>query len=213
MLELDPKLEQYIIDHIDEEDQILAELNRETHLKILRPRMLSGHIQGKFLELFSKLLEPKKILEIGTYTGYSSICLAKGLQKQGQLHTIEINDELESIIRKYHKKAGLENRITLHFGNAVEIIPGLDLDFDLVFIDGDKVEYKDYLEVVFPKVPKGGCILIDNVLWSGKILNKPDSNDYQTKALIKFNDQLSQDSRFEKTILPFRDGITMLIKR
>jgi predicted O-methyltransferase YrrM len=213
MLELNPNLEQYIIDHIDNEDPVLAELYRETNLKVLRPRMISGHIQGKFLEMLCKMIQPKNILEIGTYTGYSSICLAKGLKKDSQLHTIEINDELEPLIRKYHKKAKVDQYITLHIGNAVEIIPSIEVNFDLVFIDGDKVQYIDYYNAVFNKVNIGGYILADNILWSGKVLEKPASNDYQTKAVIEFNKFIKKDKRVEKTILPFRDGLMLLRKK
>lgn len=212
MLELDPRIEKYINDHIDEEDPVLAELSRETHLKILRPRMLSGHIQGKFLEMISKMINPENILEIGTYTGYSSICLSKGLKEKGRLHTIEINDELETFIHKYFKKAKVENKITLHIGDAIDIIPTLNKQFDLVFIDGDKTQYIDYYTIVFEKVKKGGFILVDNILWSGKILEKPANNDYQTKALIEFNKYVKNDTRIEKTILPFRDGLILARK-
>lgn len=213
MLELDPRLEQYIIDHMDEEDEVLAELNRETNLKILRPRMLSGHIQGKILEMMSKMIHPEKILEIGTYTGYSSICLAKGLKENGKLYTIEINDELESIILKYFRKAKIEHKIKLHIGDALRVVPQLNLIFDLVFIDGDKTQYMDYYTLTFEKLKPGGYFLIDNILWSGKITEKPASNDYQTKALIEFNNFIKNDSRIEKSILPFRDGIYVLRKK
>jgi len=213
MLELNSKLEQYILDHMDEEDEVLAELNRETNLKILRPRMLSGHIQGKFLEMISKMIQPEKILEIGTYTGYSSICLSRGLKENGCLHTIEMNDELESVILKYFRKAQVEHKIQMHIGDALEIIPQIDELFDLVFIDGDKTQYMDYYTLTFEKVKQGGYFLIDNILWSGKITEKPASNDYQTKALIEFNDFIKNDSRIEKCILPFRDGIYLLRKK
>jgi predicted O-methyltransferase YrrM len=213
MLELDRNLEKYIEDHVDEEDPVLQELTRETNLKVLHPRMLSGNIQGKFLEIMSKTLQPKSILEIGTYTGYSAICLAKGLRKDGRLHTIEINDELESLITKYFDKANINDKVTLHIGDALKIIPLLNLKFDLIFIDGDKEQYLDYYEVALDCLKDDGLILIDNILWSGKILQKPRSNDYQTKALIHFNNAIKGDFRIEKTILPFRDGILMIRKK
>ena len=162
-------IEEYILNHSDDEDPILAELNRETNLKILRPRMLSGHLQGKFLEMISKMIHPEKILEIGTYTGYSAICLAKGLRKNGILHTIEINDELEDFITKYLRKAQLHEKVKLHFGDARKIVPELNEHFDLVFIDADKKEYIEYFQIILDFVKPGGFILADNVLWSGKV--------------------------------------------
>ncbi|HSH50358.1 MAG TPA: O-methyltransferase, partial [Bacteroidales bacterium] len=206
-------IEQYIIDHSDPEDPLLAALNRETNLKVLRPRMLSGHLQGKILEMISKMVRPKKILEIGTYTGYSAICLAKGLPGNGILHTIEINDELEHFIRKYFQKAGLENKVKLHIGNALEIIPNLNQTFDLVFIDGDKRQYSTYYQTIFDYVKPGGFILADNVLWSGKVIELESPDDDYTRGIFKFNDLITKDDRIEKVILPLRDGLTLIRKK
>jgi len=206
-------IEQYILDHSDPEDPLLAELNRETNLKVLRPRMLSGHLQGKILEMISKMIRPQKILEIGTYTGYSAICLAKGLQKNGVLHTIEINDELEHFIRKYLQKARLESKIYLHIGNALEIIPKLNQNFDLIFIDGDKRQYSEYYHAIFDYVKPGGFILADNVLWSGKVIELESPDDEYTKGIFTFNKLITKDNRVEKIILPLRDGLTLIRKK
>jgi caffeoyl-CoA O-methyltransferase len=206
-------IEQYILEHSDPEDPLLAELNRETNLKVLRPRMLSGHLQGKILEMISKMIRPQKILEIGTYTGYSAICLAKGLQKNGILHTIEINDELEHYIRKYLQKAGLENIVKLHIGNAMKIIPNLDETFDLVFIDGDKRQYSEYYHTLFDYVKPGGFILADNVLWSGKVIELESPDDEYTKGIFAFNELITKDNRVEKVIIPLRDGLTLIRKK
>lgn len=206
-------IEEYILKHSDQEDPILAELNRETNLKILRPRMLSGHLQGKILEMLSKMIRPEKILELGTYTGYSAICLAKGLQEKGELHTIEINDELEDIITKYIEKADLTNKIKLHFGDAREIIPEINEQFDLVFIDADKREYLEYYNLVFDFVKPGGFILADNVLWNGKVIELDEPDDEYTKGIFDFNEFLKSDDRVEKVILPLRDGLTLIRKK
>jgi predicted O-methyltransferase YrrM len=206
-------IEDYILNHSDPEDPVLAELNRETNLKILRPRMLSGHLQGKMLEMISKMIRPQKILEIGTYTGYSAICLSKGLQKDGVLHTIEINDELEHFIRKYLQKANLENNIKLHIGNALKIIPDLEETFDLVFIDGDKRQYSEYYHTLFDYVKPGGFILADNVLWSGKVIKLESPDDEYTKGIFAFNELITKDNRVEKVIIPLRDGLTLIRKK
>jgi caffeoyl-CoA O-methyltransferase len=206
-------IEEYILNHSDDEDPVLAELNRETNLKILRPRMLSGHLQGKILEMLSKMIRPEKILEIGTYTGYSAICMAKGLTENGILHTIEINDELEEIITKYIQKSGLQKQINVHFGNALEIIPTLNKTFDLVFIDGDKREYLAYYDLVLNYVKPGGFILADNVLWSGKVIEMETPDDEYTKGIFDFNDFLKNDQRVEKVIMPLRDGLTLIRKK
>ncbi|HAN19597.1 MAG: methyltransferase [Bacteroidetes bacterium GWC2_33_15] len=205
-------IEEYILNHSDAEDPVLAELNRETNLKILRPRMLSGHLQGKILEMISKMIRPEKILEIGTYTGYSAICMAKGLKENGILHTIEINDELEEIISRYVEKSGLRDKIMIHFGNALEIIPSLNEMFDLAFIDGDKREYMDYYNLVLGYIKPGGFILADNVLWSGKVVEMESPDDEYTKGIFDFNDFLKNDTRVEKVILPLRDGLTLIRK-
>ncbi|NPA44390.1 MAG: O-methyltransferase [Chlorobi bacterium] len=203
----------YIINHTEKEDSVLEELNRETHLKILRPRMLSGHYQGKLIEFFSKMIKPKKILEIGTYTGYSTICWAKGLQKNGIIHTIDINDELEPIILKYFKKAKIENKVKLHFGDATKIIPEINEVFDIVFIDADKPNYLNYYNLVFDKIKKGGYIIADNVLWDGKVIQETDKKDESTKAIKEFNDFAHNDERVENIILNIRDGLMIIRKK
>jgi len=205
-------IEEYILNHSDSEDPILAELNRETNLKVLRPRMLSGHLQGKILEMISKMIRPERILEIGTYTGYSAICMAKGLKENGILHSIEINDELEEIITKYIQKSGLKNKIKTLFGNALEIIPLLNESFDMVFIDGDKREYLEYYNLILNFVNPGGFILADNVLWSGKVIEMETPDDEYTKGIFDFNNFLKNDTRVEKVILPLRDGLTLIRK-
>jgi predicted O-methyltransferase YrrM len=187
-------------------------LNRETHLKVLNPRMLSGHIQGKFLELISKITSPQYILEIGTYTGYSAICLAKGLKNGGKLFTIDYNDELKPIQRKYIKKAGFENKIELLTGNALEIIPTLNYEFDMVFIDADKQLYSDFYKLIFEKTRQGGIILADNVLWDKKVIDPLSENDPDTKAIKQFNTIIKNDPRVESLIIPIRDGVSLIRK-
>lgn len=210
---MNDKLEQYILDHTEAESELLAALNRDTQHKILNPRMLSGHLQGKILEMISKMINPSYILEIGTYTGYSAICLAQGLTENGQIHTIEINDELESFIRPYLEKSGLNGKIHLHIGNALEIIETLNNEIDLVFIDGDKRQYLDYYNIIINKVRKGGFILADNVLWSGKVVEPLNQNDDYTKGILAFNQFVHNDNRVENVILPIRDGIMLLRKK
>lgn len=206
-------LNQYILDHIDEEDPVLAELDRETNLNVLRPRMLSGKLQGEILEMLSKMISPKYILEIGTFTGYSAICLAKGLTEGGKLHTIEINDELKPIAKKYFKKSGLSDKIIQHTGNACEIIPSINLPFDLVFIDGDKREYLSYYDLIFDKLTPGGFIIADNILWSGKVVDTSSEKDEQTLEIMNFNEAVKNDSRVSKVILPIRDGLFLIQKK
>lgn len=208
----DKKLENYIISHTEEEDEVLKELNRETNLHILNPRMLSGHLQGKILEMFSRMIRPGQILEIGTYTGYSAICMARGLSKGGQLHTIEINDELEPVARKYFVKAGLADLIVQHIGKATEIIPTLTQTFELVFLDADKSEYCRYFDLVYDKLRPGGYLLADNVLWSGKVVDQHAAMDEQTKGILQFNEKMKNDPRVSQVILPLRDGL-MLVRK
>jgi Predicted O-methyltransferase len=199
-------LEQYILSHIDEQPPVLKELERHTNLNVLYSRMLSGHHQGTVLKMICSMIRPLSILEIGTFTGYSTICMALGMPVEGHIHTIEKNDEMESIILEYLEKANVINQVTLHIGNALDVINDIDEMFDFVFIDGDKREYPAYLEAVLPKLKKGGFILADNILWSGKVAN-PEITDNQTKGIVDFNDMIKNDSRFEKTILPLRDGL------
>ena len=212
MFEISSELEKYILDHSEKEDELLYELNRETHKKMLRPRMLSGHLQGKTLEMLSKLLQPSQILEIGTYTGYSAICLARGLPEGGRLHTIESNDELEDFVQHYFERAGLQNKISLHIGYALDIIGELTGPFDLVYLDADKTEYSDYLKLCKERLSPGGCILADNVLWDGKVVH-PDPNDPDTMGIHHFNETVKNDPDLEKVILPIRDGLMMIRKK
>jgi predicted O-methyltransferase YrrM len=205
-------LDQYIINHISPEDDFLNELDRETHLKVLRSRMLSGHLQGQILSMISCMVKPKYILEIGTFTGYSALCLAKGLTACGQLHTIEIDDELETIAQKYFLKSGMSDHIFQHIGDAREIIPSINLPFDLVFIDADKREYCDYYNFVFDHIPVGGFILADNILWDGKVVDPEAANEEQTRGILDFNDLIQNDSRVRNVILPVRDGIMLVQK-
>lgn len=211
-MEENNELDKYILDHIEDEDPVLKELDRETNLNVLRPRMISGHLQGKILELLSKMIKPKNILEIGTFTGYSAICLAKGLQSGGQLHTIEINDELESIAQKYFNKAEMNEKIIQHIGDACEIIGNIDLMFDLVFIDGNKRDYLEYYNIVFDKITPGGIIIADNILWYGKVTEAPSSKDEQTIGILEFNDAIKNDKRVSPVILPIRDGMLLIRK-
>jgi predicted O-methyltransferase YrrM len=202
----------YARQHSTPEDTILHALYRETHLTTVYPRMLSGHLQGTLLNLISQMIKPSRILEIGTFTGYSAICMARGLAKGGILHTIDINDELAEIANRYFKLAGLEQSIVLHNGDALNIIPKLNEVFDLVFVDGDKEQYIRYYELVMPKLRKGGIILVDNVLWSGKVLAESPDKDKETESIREFNSMIAGDSRVEKLLLPFRDGIFIIRK-
>lgn len=208
------KLDDYVVAHSQDEPELLQQLNRETYQKILQPRMLSGHYQGRVLSMISKLVQPTTILEIGTYTGYSAICLAEGMAKNGELHTIDINEELYDFQRKYFDKSGYGEQISQHLGNALDIIPKLDRTFDLVFIDADKENYVSYFNVIVEKLNPGGIILSDNVLWSGKVLEtKFKKEDTSTPALIEYNDLLKNDSRIETVLLPIRDGLTISRKK
>ena len=207
-------IENYAVEHsatIDRNTKtLLRELDRKTHLQVLLPQMLSGNFQGEFLSFFATLLRPKRILEIGTFTGYSAICFAQGLADGGHLHTIEINDELEPIIREYLEKAGVENKVTLHIGNALEIIPSIEGTFDLVFIDADKLSYSKYYDMVIERLNPRGLILIDNVLWSGKVLR--DKKDKKTTVIHTLNQRIAADERVMNFLLPIRDGV-MLVQR
>ncbi|GGX21497.1 O-methyltransferase [Aquimarina muelleri] len=203
------KLDEYVVNHSEKEPNLLQQLNRETNQKILQPRMLSGHYQGRVLSILSKLIHPKNILEIGTYTGYSALCLAEGLQKNGELHTIDINEELESFQRKYFDLSDHGKQIYQHIGDASKIIPNLDLKFDLVFIDADKPNYPLYFDLVIDKMNSGAVILSDNVLWNGKVIEPVEEEDISTKALLEYNKLLIEDKRIETVVLPIRDGLTI----
>ena len=206
---LSQDLEDYIEQHSENEPELLAQLNKETYQKILLPRMLSGHFQGRVLSMLSKLIRPVNILEIGTYTGYSGLCLCEGMQENGQLHTIDIKEELIDFQRKYFDKSPWGNQIVQHLGEAIDIIPYLDLKFDLVFIDADKENYINYFNLILPKMNKGGIILSDNVLWSGKVVLPLEKNDLSTKILLEYNLLLKNDPRVETVLLPIRDGLTV----
>lgn len=203
------ELENYIEQHSEKEPELLAALNKETYQKVLLPRMLSGHFQGRVLSMLSKLIRPVNILEIGTYTGYSALCLCEGIQENGTLHTIDIKEELVDFQRKHFDKSPWGNQITQHLGEAIDIIPALDLKFDLVFIDADKENYINYFELIVPKMNKGGIILSDNVLWSGKVVEPLQKNDISTKILLEYNQLLKNDPRVETVLLPIRDGLTV----
>ncbi|TRX22814.1 O-methyltransferase [Flavobacterium franklandianum] len=202
-------LENYIEQHSEKEPELLAALNKETYQKVLLPRMLSGHFQGRVLSMLSKLIRPVNILEIGTYTGYSALCLCEGMQENGTLHTIDIKEELVDFQRKHFDKSPWGNQIVQHLGEALDIIPTLELKFDLVFIDADKENYINYFELIVPKMNKGGIILSDNVLWSGKVLEPLNPKDISTKIVLEYNLLLKNDPRVETVLLPIRDGLTV----
>ena len=206
---LSQDLEDYIEQHSEKEPAHLAALNKETYQKILLPRMLSGHFQGRVLSMLSKLIRPKNILEIGTYTGYSALCLCEGMQENGQLHTIDIKEELVDFQRKYFDASPWKDQIFQHLGDAVDIIPTLNKKFDLIFIDADKENYVNYFHLIVPMMNKGGIILSDNVLWSGKVLEEVKPNDKSTPVLLEYNKLLNTDPRVETVLLPIRDGLTV----
>lgn len=207
------QLEEYILRHIDDEGDLLQKLNRDAHVNLLRPRMISGHLQGRLLKIFCRLIQPKRILEIGTYTGYATLCLAEGVPDDAEIHTLEVNDELEDFILKHLHKSKLEDKIHLHIGDALQIIPTLDVIFDLVFIDANKRHYCEYYNLIFDKVRPGGLIIADNTLWDGKVLETPHHTDKQTIGIQEFNDMIAADERVEKVILPIRDGLTLIWKK
>ncbi|MEZ7902024.1 MAG: O-methyltransferase [Flavobacteriales bacterium] len=209
---LPAEIDDYTGIHTAKESDVLYELNRETHMKVLIPRMLSGHIQGRILSMFSHMIQPKNILEIGTYTGYSAICFAEGMQKDGKLITIDINNELETMANSYFEKAGYTDQIDMRIGNAIDIIPTLDMKFDLVFIDADKHNYSNYYDLAIDKVNKGGYIIADNVLWSGKVVQEDVKTDVDTKSLDEYNKKIHEDSRVENVLFPVRDGLMVARK-
>ena len=206
---LSQDLEDYIERHSENEPELLSKLNKETYQKILLPRMCSGHFQGRVLSMLSKLIRPLNILEIGTFTGYAALCLCEGMQINGQLHTIDIKEELVDFQRKYFDLSIWGSQIHQHLGEAIEIIPTLDLKFDLVFVDADKENYINYFNLILPKMNKGGIILSDNVLWSGKVVEPLQKNDSSTKILLEYNRLLKNDARVETVLLPIRDGLTV----
>lgn len=206
---LSEELENYAAQHTEDEPLLLQELNKRTHLNVLQPRMISGHFQGRFLSLLSKMVQPRTILEIGTYTGYATLCLAEGLHPEGVLHTIDIKEELTDLQREFFDRSGYGNQIVQHLGKAADIIPSLNTTFDLVFIDADKQNYAHYFDLVIEKMNSGGLILSDNVLWSGKVVEEVKHNDKHTQALMAYNQKIKDDPRVETVLLPIRDGITL----
>lgn len=209
---LPENISNYSDQHTSNESDLLYRLNRETHLNVLQPRMLSGHLQGRTLSMLSKMMRPKNILEIGTYTGYSALCLAEGLAPDGTLHTIDINEELETISNKYFKDSPYSDQIQQHIGNALEIIPALSVDFDLIFIDADKENYLNYYKLLIEKVKPGTVLIADNVLWSGKVTEKAKPKDIETIALQEFNTAIQNDERVENILFPIRDGLMIIRK-
>lgn len=212
-LEKDEAIESYILSRIDQESELLKHLNRDAHVNLLKPRMLSGHLQGRMLKIFCRMMNPKYILEIGTYTAYATLCLAEGADNDAEIHTIEVNDELEDFILKHLHKSKLKDKIHLHIGDAMEIIPQIERTFDLVFIDANKRHYIEYYNLIFDKVRPGGLIIADNTLWDGHVLETPKPSDKQTIGIQQFNDMIAKDDRVEKVILPIRDGLTLIWKK
>jgi len=210
---LDEELDRYVCAHTENEPVVLQELNRDTHVNVLKPRMLTGHFQGRVLSMLSHMIQPTDILEIGTYTGYSAICLAEGMKDGGHLVTIDVNEELEDMVLDYIEKSGNADKIKPVIGNAKEIIPGLKREFDIVFIDADKSNYINYYNMVFEKVRPGGYIMFDNVLWSGKVLKEVKPNDKDTKVLVELNKMIHEDDRVQEVLFPIRDGLLIARKK
>ena len=209
---IDPLIEAYALEHTEKESDLLFNLNRQTHLNVLQPRMLSGHLQGRILSFLSAAIKPKNILEIGTYTGYSALCMAEGLLKNGKLVTIDKNTELEKMVKKHLDDSPYKNQIEFINENAIDVIPSLNLKWDLVFIDADKENYINYFDLVIDQVNKGGWIIADNVLWNGKVLEEPNAKDKETIILQKFNEKVHRDSRVRNVLFPVRDGMMLMIK-
>lgn len=207
------RLDEYIAEHIDKEGTYLSALYRDTHVKLLRPRMASGHLQGRLLKMFVKMIRPRNILEIGTYSGYSALCLAEGLAEDGHLYTFEINDEQEDFTRPWIDNSPYADKISFIIGDALRLVPLMDVEFELAFIDGDKRRYSDYYEMVLPKLKSGGYILADNTLWDGHVVEEQKHRDAQTEGIMSFNDMVAIDERVEKVILPLRDGLTIIRKK
>lgn len=207
------ELDKYVCEHSEKEPEVLYKLNRETHLNVLQPRMLSGHFQGRVLSIISHMISPKRVLELGTYTGYSAICLAEGIQKGGELITIDVNDEREELVERYIRDSGFEGVIKPVIGDAIDEIKNLDGEFDLIFIDADKKNYQLYYNELIDRLSSGGYMLIDNVLWSGKVLTEAKPNDQDTAALQKLNSDIVNDPRVQVVILPIRDGLSLIRKK
>lgn len=209
---LDPAIDKYAVQSTTSESEVLSKLNRDTNLNVLIPRMLSGHLQGRVLAMLSKMINPRRVLEIGTYTGYSAICLAEGLTENGKLFTIDINEELETMVRGYLAEAGVAKKIDFKIGDAIQIIPELDEQWDLVFIDADKTNYSNYFDLVIDKLRPGGFIIADNVLWSGKVLKDTSSMDDDTQALVNYRNKIVSENRVEQVLFPIRDGLLIARK-
>ena len=210
---IDQKIDDYVCAHSEDEPQLLYDLNRETHINVLRPRMLSGHFQGRVLSMISHMIQPKNVLEIGTYTGYSALCFAEGLAEGGKILTLDKNEELEDLVNEFIQKSEYKNAIECRIGDAMEIIPTLQEEYDLVFIDADKSNYINYYNMVFDKVTKGGYIIIDNVLWSGKVLEEVEKGDEDTQVLIDMNKLIHEDERVQEVLFPIRDGLMIARKK
>ncbi|MFA6871928.1 MAG: class I SAM-dependent methyltransferase [Bacteroidaceae bacterium] len=206
-------LEEYILQHIDDEGDYLRALYRDTHIKLLRPRMASGHLQGRMLKMFVQMIRPKQLVEIGTYSGYSALCMAEGLEAGAMLHTFEINDEQEDFTRPWLEGSAYADQIKFYIGDALALIPDMDIQIDMAFIDGDKRKYIAYYEMLLSKLAKGGYLLADNTLWDGHVLTKPKNSDLQTIGIKEFNTYVKEDDRVEKVILPMRDGLTIIRKK
>ena len=209
---LDPELEEYVLANTREENAVLKALNRETCAKVMTPRMLAGHLQGRVLSMLSNMIRPEQILEIGTYTGYSAICLSEGLQEGGKIHTIDNNEELKEMVNRYLEEAGITEKVNLYTGDALDIIPSINETFDLVYIDADKINYSNYYDMIFDKVRKGGFIIADNVLWSGKVLLDPEKMDEDTRAVVAYSRKVHDDKRVENVLFPIRDGLMICRK-
>ncbi len=209
---LDPKLDEYVVQHSENESDELKELNRRTWIEILNPRMIAGHFQGRVLSMLSHMIQPKNILEIGTFTGYSAICWAEGLQDDGSIHTIDINEELEEMAREYVEKTGHQGKVNFHIGNALDIIPTLEHQWDIVFLDADKSNYTNYYHQVFDRVKPGGYIIADNVLWNGKVIDEKTFSEIDTKAILEFNEMVQNDNRVQNVLFPIRDGLMVARK-
>tara|TARA_R110002050_G_scaffold204327_1_gene339631 strand:+ start:123277 stop:123918 length:642 start_codon:yes stop_codon:yes gene_type:complete len=209
---LDEELDNYVVNHTENEPAILNELNRKTWIEILNPRMIAGHFQGRVLSMLSHMIQPTNVLEIGTFTGYSAICWGEGLAKNGEIHTIDINEELEELASSYVAKSGLTDKVHFHIGNAIEIIPTLEKEWDLVFLDADKSNYSNYYNLVFDRVKKGGYIIADNVLWNGKVIDPETFEETDTKAILAFNNLVQADTRVQNVLFPIRDGLMVIRK-
>ena len=212
-MKVSQSIEDYILNHIDEESEYLKQLYRDTHIKLLRPRMASGHLQGRVLKMFVEMIQPQNIVEIGTYSGYSALCLAEGLPENGMLYTFEINDEMEDFTRPWIEQSPVADKIKFIIGDALELIPQLNVTFDMAFIDGNKRNYAAYYKLILSYLRQGGFMLVDNTLWDGHVIEEVKQNDYQTKGILTFNELVAKDPRVETVILPLRDGLTLIRKK